>query len=295
VLLTKKFVRKLIPKRCPDTHKGNFGHVLILAGSRGMTGAAVLCANSALRCGAGLVTLGIPESQANIVASRVLPEVMTLPLKGTSQGTLSLSGFSKLKEHITSRKITALAVGPGLSTNPETKKLVKKILTDMDLPVVLDADGINALEKDWILKKHKAKIIITPHPGELGRLTKFSAGDIQKNREKFTRKFARDNKLLCVLKGHRTVITDGKKSYINTTGNPGMATGGSGDVLAGMIASLTNQVRSRNSKALLDSAIAGVYLHGLAGDMAAKEKTEIGMIAGDIIEKIPGAIKSVTK
>lgn len=295
MLLTKSFVRKLIPERARDTHKGDFGHVLILAGSRGMTGAAVLCANSALKCGAGLVTLGIPESQLNVVALRVLPEVMTLPLKETSDGTLSLSGFPKISNFIRAKKIDTLAVGPGLSANPDTKKLVRKILADMDLPVVLDADGINALEKDRFLRKCRAKIIITPHPGELGRLTGFSVGYIQKNRERFARKFAKDNRVLCVLKGSGTVITDGEKSYVNTTGNPGMATAGSGDVLTGMIASLTNQVKDMQGNKFFASAIAGVYLHGLAGDIAAKEKTEIGMIAGDIIGKIPEAIKRIRR
>lgn len=301
-ILTQEKVRKLLPLRSRDAHKGRFGHILILAGSRGMTGAAILCSKGALRCGAGLVTVGLPESQQPVVARRIAPEAMTLPLSETSAGTLSIAALDKICDFIIRRKITTLAIGPGLSTVPETVELVKKLLHHLTLPIVLDADGINALSKvkskkfkpkNFIvdeLKHSKARIIITPHPGELSRLMNIPVSVIQNKRLLIARKFASLNNVICVLKGYRTVITDGKETYINLTGNPGMATGGSGDVLTGMISAFIGQVNN-----LFSAAQLGVYIHGLSGDLACADKGEISMLPTDMIRKISSAIKLIHK
>ena len=304
-ILKAKEIKRLLPKREEDVCKTDFGHVLVIAGSRGMSGAALLCARAVLRSGAGLVTLACPISLYPIVASQIA-ELMTLPLPETKEQTLNSSALKPIREFIEKRKVSSLAVGPGLSTHPETVKLVNRLLLSLDIPLVLDADGVNALatqipnSKFQIpnLVKAKAKIIITPHPGEFGRIIKEDKEKIQKNRPFYARNFAKENKVICVLKGHKTVVTDGKEVFINLTGNPGMATAGSGDVLTGMIAGLIPQVQAKSKEQrakLFNAAKIGVYLHGLAGDLAAKEKTEMGIIAGDIIEKIPEAIKTVRK
>ncbi|MDI6640869.1 MAG: NAD(P)H-hydrate dehydratase [Elusimicrobiota bacterium] len=300
--ITKKLVKKLIAKRKSNSHKYNYGHVLILAGSRGLTGAAVLCANACIRSGAGLVTLGVPKSQQGIVAKKILPEIMTLPLKETMQRTISVNAFSEIKNFIHKRKVDVIAIGPGLSTNNSTKKLVKKLVKVIRfIPIILDADGLNAInESDLKISSHN--IIATPHPGELSRITGISTKEIQRRRLEITKKFAKINNIICILKGYQTVINNGDEVFVNTTGNPGMATAGCGDVLTGMISAFIEQVnpthhperhRKNLKEKLLNASIVSVYLHGLAGDIAAKEKTEISLIATDIIEKIPEALKSV--
>ncbi|MFH0807485.1 MAG: NAD(P)H-hydrate dehydratase [Elusimicrobiota bacterium] len=291
--IDKTLINRLIQKRRPGSHKGDYGNILILAGSKGMTGAAVLSANACVRSGAGLVTLGIPENQQPAAAKRTLPEIMTLPLKETKDGTLSLNALNSILNFIGKHKITTLAVGPGLTTNFSTQKLVIEILKRAALPVVIDADGLNALNgKTEPLKESAAEIIITPHPGELTRLTRLSMNIIQSKRAENTLKFAKENKVICVLKGNKTVVSDGKKVFINSTGNPGMAKGGSGDVLTGILAAFIFQVAGTTSKEkLLNAGIVSVYVHGLAGDLAAKEKTQIAMTPSDIIENIPKALK----
>lgn len=306
-ILSKKEIKRLLPRREKDVCKNDFGHLLIIAGSPGMTGAAILCARAALRSGIGLVTVGCPKSLYSLIAAGI-PELMSLPLPETKEKTLQSTAFKLIEKFISRRKVTALAIGPGLSTHPETTRLVRTLVSFLNLPIVLDADGINALQGQVeSLRKAKAKIIITPHPGEFGRLIKEDKEKIQRNRVNYAKNFAKENKVVCVLKGHKTVVTNGEKIFVNPTGNPGMATAGSGDVLTGMIAGLIAQmqipltlnplprgerVRVRGD-GLFNAAKIGVYLHGLAGDFAAEEKTEIGMIAGDIIEKIPEAVKTV--
>jgi len=290
--LTSQFIKSLILTRRKKAHKGDFGHVLIIAGSRGMTGAAILCANGALRCGAGLVTAGVPESQQKIVAANIRPEAMTLPLPETD-GKFSFKALQGILKFIKSRKVTSLAIGPGIGKSSDITKLVKKLLQRIALPVILDADGLNALSGSIdVFKKAKAGLIITPHPGELSRLSGLPAKKINGNRIKAAEQFARCNKVVCVLKGYGSVVSDGKKSFVNTTGNPGMATGGTGDVLSGMISALTSQVKEPKA---LNAALCGVFLHGLAGDIAAKKKTRIGLLARDVAESIPEAIKAVGK
>lgn len=268
--------------RSPKAHKGDFGHIFILAGSARFSGAAVLCAESAMRSGAGLVTLGIPKSLNNAIIKIKPEEVMTLPLPQTSSGSLSLGGYKKIKDFI--KNIDVLVMGPGLSQDKSTQSLVRKIVSKIDKPAVIDADGLNALVGHLECVKDR---ILTPHPGEMAKLSGFSVKKVQGNRKDIAKKFAKNYKVTLVLKGQNTVVTDYKGNfYINKTGNPGMSTAGSGDVLTGMIAAFLGQGLNP-----FNAAKYAVYLHGVAGDLAAKEKTQLGMIASDIIKKIPEAIK----
>jgi len=242
----------------------------------------VLCAKAALRSGAGLVTLGIPKS-LNLAIIKIKPdEAMTLPLPETNAGSLSLAGYKKIKDFL--KKSDVLVIGPGLSQDNSTQKLVRKLLAGLEKPAVVDADAINALVGHL---KILGPVVLTPHPGEMARLLKISVKKVQKNRKEIAKKFAKAYKMALVLKGRNTVVNDYKgNQYINKTGNAGMATAGSGDVLSGMIGAFLGQ--GLNS---FDAAKYAVYLHGLAGDLAAKEKTQISLIASDIIAKIPEAIK----
>ncbi len=276
-----------IPSRKPDTHKGDYGRILVLAGSRGMTGAACLCSNAALRAGAGLVTLGIPESLHAIVASQ-LTCVMTHPLPETHVKTFSELGRQDILDF--SQRFDVVAIGPGVSQYPETKKLVLWLLQSLDCPIVLDADGISALaDNPGVLHQIKKQIILTPHPGEMARLLGLSSPqDIQSKRLETSQMFVKDkSKVTLVLKGYETIVMNEEKFYINTTGNPGMATAGSGDVLTGMIAAFLGQ-----NYTPFEAAQLGVYLHGVAGDFAARELGEISIIATDILDKLPKAILS---
>ena len=277
---------KLLPRRKPDTHKGAHGHIFILAGSPGFTGAAYLCSQGALLSGSGLVTLGIPKSLNPIMAVK-LTEVMTKLLPETIVGTVSLKAYDEILDFID--KVNAVAIGPGLSTNKETVRLVQKLITSIKKPIVIDADGLNALAGNvGLLKKTKSKVVITPHPGEMSRLVGISTNEVQKDRKAIALKVAKEYNLTVVLKGYHSVVADPSgKVYINTTGNPGMATGGTGDVLTGMIASFIGQGLST-----FDAARLGVYLHGMAGDLAAKDIGEVSLVAGDILRYLPKAIKS---
>ncbi len=274
-----------IPKRKADTHKGDYGHVFVLAGSAGFTGAAALCSQAALLSGSGLVTLGIAKS-LNPIMARKLTEVMTKPLAETKGRALSERAFPEIMKF--AGKADCVAIGPGLSRDPGTQRLIRRLMTSLIKPIVLDADGINALEKKAkILRSAKAPIVITPHPGEMSRLIGVSRNEISQAKEKVAKDFANKYNVVCVLKGHRTVVArPGGESYVNATGNPGMAKGGTGDVLTGMIAAFIGQgIRP------FDAARLGVYLHGLAGDLAAKEKGEVSMLASDLLNKIPEVIK----
>jgi NAD(P)H-hydrate epimerase len=276
-----------IPRRKADSNKGDYGHVFVLAGSAGFTGAAALCSQAALVSGSGLVTLGIAKS-LNPIMARKLTEVMTRPLPETSGQTLSEKAYPAIMKF--SEKADCIALGPGLSRDPSTQRLVRKLITTLKKPVVIDADGINAFEgKAELLKRAKAPVVITPHPGEMSRLSGLSVKRIAAAKEKVAKEFANKYNVVCVLKGHRTVVArpDGK-TYVNPTGNPGMAKGGTGDVLTGIIASFIGQ-----GMRPFDAAMLGVYLHGFAGDLAAKEKGEISMLASDLLNKIPAAIKKL--
>jgi len=276
---------RLLQRRL-KAHKGDFGHILIIAGSRRFSGAAVLCAEAAMRSGAGLVTLGIPESINSAVIKIKPKEVMTLPLSENKDGTLSLVAGKKIKEF--SKATDVVVIGPGIGSNESTRKLVRRLIPVIDKPLVIDADGLNALVVNLKLlgsAKSDTKVI-TPHPGEMARLLKINIKQVQAKRKELASSFARAYNCLVVLKGHQTVVADGKKVYLNNSGNPGMSTAGSGDVLSGMLAAFLGQKLDSFSAAKY-----AVYLHGLAGDLAAKEKTQISLIASDIIAKIPEAIK----
>jgi NAD(P)H-hydrate epimerase len=273
-------------QRKSNAQKRDFGHILILAGSARFSGAASLCAESALRAGSGLVTLGIPKSLNSALIKIKPKEVMTLPLPETKQGALSQEGYRKIIDFI--KHVDVLIIGPGLAREKSTQGLVRKILGATKKPTVIDADGLFALSGHLpLLKRQGAEKILTPHCGEMARLLGGSINKIQGQRKEIAQDFAKDYKVTMVLKGHRTVVADYKGNlYINKTGNPGMATAGSGDVLTGIIGAFLGQG--------LDAFAAAkyaVYLHGLAGDLAAEEKTQISLIASDIIAKIPAAIK----
>lgn len=280
---------KIFKRRKRHTHKGDYGHVLIAAGSIGMTGAAYLASEAALLTGSGLVTCAIPKSLNSIMA-RKLTEVMTLPVEDKGRGYFLASGYSKIKKF--SEKIDAVAIGPGISTRNETKRLIKKLISSINAPIVLDADGINCIADDpRILKKARKSVVITPHPGEMARLIHKNVNYIQKNRKKVAKEVAKKYGVTVVLKGRNTVVSseDGRL-YVNKTGNPGMASGGVGDVLTGMIASLIGQ-----GYPTFAAAKYGVYLHGMAGDIAAKVKGEVSLRAQDVLCNISKATKSLGK
>ncbi|MDD4879746.1 MAG: NAD(P)H-hydrate dehydratase [Candidatus Omnitrophica bacterium] len=276
-----------IPKRKADSNKGDYGHVFVLAGSAGFTGAAALCSRAALLSGSGLVTLGIGKS-LNPVMAKKLTEVMTKPLPETGGQALSEKAYAGIMKF--SDKADCVAIGPGLSRNPGTQRLIRKLVAALKKPVVLDADGLNALEgRAELLKRAKAPVVITPHPGEMSRLAALPVKKVSAAKEKVAKEFANKYNVVCVLKGHRTVVAGpGGRKYVNSTGNPGMAKGGTGDVLTGMIASFIGQ-----GMRPFDAAKFGVYLHGLAGDLAAEEKGEVSMLASDLLDKIPEAIKKL--
>ncbi|MEE9557857.1 MAG: NAD(P)H-hydrate dehydratase [Candidatus Brocadiales bacterium] len=276
-----------LPKRKSDTHKGTYGHVLILAGSVGMTGAACLAARAALRSGAGLVTLGIPKSLNTIVASK-LTCVMTRPLPETREQSLSLKAGQEIAEM--SQNAQVVALGPGLSQNPDTKRLVLWLLENLDRHLLLDADGINAVAGEpGALNRVKAQVILTPHPGEMDRLMGFDrtgSSRTSSRRLKAVTEFAKEYPhATLVLKGHKSLVVHKDKLYENTTGNPGMASAGTGDVLTGMIAGLWAQ----GWASAFEASALGVYLHGLAGDLARDVTGEYSLMATDVLDALPGA------
>lgn len=284
----KKITIKQLFKRAKDSHKGDYGHVLIIAGSRGMSGAAILCGRGALRAGAGLVSIATPESIQPVVAASCA-EAMTFPLPETSSGSMDEKAISHLLMFMKLHKITSVVLGPGISTHISSRMVVNGLMNNVTCAGVIDADGLNQLKGNLaILKNSVGNWIITPHPGELSRLLDVPILKILKNRKKYAQEAAKKSGSICVLKGYQTIVCDGKKIFINKTGNPGMATGGSGDVLAGIIGGFLAQGLN-----LFETARLGVTLHGLAGDLAAKEKGEISLIAGDIVEYIPAAIKRI--
>ncbi len=274
----------LFPLRPLNSHKGRYGHLLGIAGSPGKTGAGIMTAQAALRVGTGLVTIGVPSSLNQIFESSLI-EAMTIPLPH-DDGYLLESAYDAIANALSGK--TALAIGPGLGTNFSTIALVRKVVQEVELPMVIDADGINALAGALeILKDRKASTVLTPHPGEMARLIGSSPSSIQERRLETAREFASEYGVILVLKGAGTItaLPDGR-AFINPTGNPGMASGGSGDVLTGIIGGLLAQgVKGE------DAAWAGVYLHGLAGDKAAQKKGEAALIAGDMIEAIPEILR----
>lgn len=278
-------VRIALPRRSIYAHKHSVGKIFVLAGSRGLTGAAAMAADSALRAGAGAVILGTPASVYPILAKK-LTEVMVDPLSETPEGSLSLLCYDKTRDHL--RWADLVIMGPGLSRNPETRELICRIVREFDKPLLIDADGLNALAEDnSILKRHRSKeVIITPHAGELSRLTGISSEEIELNRVEIARKTAKQFKLTLVLKGAPTVTaSENGQSFINSTGNPGMATAGMGDVLAGIIGGLWAQGMERTG-----AAYSGVFVHGRAGDRAKEKFGEKSLMAMDVHQLIPDTL-----
>jgi len=280
--------KKILFNRPLDSHKGGLGHLFVLAASAGMTGAAALTCLAALRSGCGVISLGIPASLLGVMEVK-LSEIIKKPFAETRNKTLSLRSFSAIKSF--SANCTALAIGPGLSRQKETQKLIQRIIKELNIPMVIDADAINALEeKVSILKAVKAHAILTPHPAEMGRLIKKSASFVQENRSSVSKTFAKDYDVTLVLKGYETLVSRAEKIYLNKTGNPGMAKAGTGDVLTGIIGSFLAQGLNE-----YEAAILGVYVHGLAGDLAAKDKGRVSLIASDLIDYLPPAFKKIKK
>ena len=269
-------------QRKPDSHKGDFGHVFIIAGSRNTPGASVLAAKGALRSGAGLVTLGIPESIHRIVSTK-LTESMTLPLPETKEGSLSLNSEDKILKFI-SDKADVVTIGPGISLNEETGKLIRNILIKTKKPILIDADALTHLSKNLnIFKKRKSPTIITPHPGEMGRLIKTTPEKINSKRLEIVENFSSEYNVYTILKGASTVIGTPKGDlFINTTGNSAMSSGGMGDVLSGLITGYMAQKFSP-----LQASIMGIYIHGLTGDYLKDKMGERGILAGDLADFIP--------
>jgi ADP-dependent NAD(P)H-hydrate dehydratase / NAD(P)H-hydrate epimerase len=286
---TTKIELKDLPKiarRRNDAHKGDFGHVFLLAGSPGLTGAGCLAARGAQRSGAGLVTVGCPRGLYPIFASK-LTESMQLPLPENDSGALAMSGLEQILEFADRCKV--VAIGPGLSRDPETAELVREISAQLDHVLVLDADAIHAFAgRAEEFSRRKGPTLITPHPGEMGALTGLSTASIQEDRLGSASSLAARFEVFAVLlKGQNSLITDGKQVFNNPTGNPGMATGGSGDVLTGIVAALVAQRLDHFQAGCL-----GAYVHGMAGDMAASALGQISMTPGDIIDRLAKAFES---
>jgi len=284
-LLEAAELASLLPKRRPDSHKGDYGHALVIAGSRGKGGAARLASLGALRAGCGLVTAAIPAGLQAGFVSRAM-EVMTEGLPETSEGTLAASGLPRLLQLLEGKQ--AVALGPGLTTHPETKRLIRDVVARVRVPLVLDADGVNAFagSGELLLSGRKRPLVLTPHPGEMGRLAGMTGREVQSRRLSLAREFARRHACHLILKGFRSLVaTPSGRVHVNPTGNPGMATGGSGDVLTGLLAGLIAQGIETTAASKL-----GVYLHGLAGDLAAQDVGEAPLIARDILQHFPAAL-----
>jgi NAD(P)H-hydrate epimerase len=285
-------VAALIGPRLAEANKGSYGHVLVVGGSLGKAGAAAMAGFAALRAGAGLATIATAKSSIATVAG-FHPEVMTEPLAETNDGTIALENASsgRLAEILKGK--TVLAIGPGISRHPDTAEFVRTVVTSQDVALVLDADGLNAFE-DQSDKLNGAgrTLVITPHPGEMSRLTGLTIPQVQADRIGVARRFAEDHQLIVVLKGHRTLIAfPGGEVWVNTTGNPGMATGGTGDILTGMVAGMLAQ----NPRRVPEAVTAAVYLHGLAGDAARDAMGEQSLVATDLIHALPEAMARVRR
>jgi NAD(P)H-hydrate epimerase len=288
-LIGYELVRQLIPRRPPDGNKGTFGRVLMIAGARGYSGAAVLAARAAFRTGAGLVHIAAPRGIMNILEKKIL-EAVKVPLPETDQETIGRAAEPVLRPLIEQSDV--LVVGPGITSHPETARLVRGLLPKIRRPMIIDADALNILAQDpRLIRKIRAPFILTPHPGEFARLVRSSPRSVNERRIDWTVKYARQWGGVVVLKGAPTVIASPAGDvFVNPTGNSGLATAGSGDVLAGMIAGFLAQTRMP-----LESALCGVFLHGLAADRKVKQNTEYSLIAGDLIEQIPGTLNYILR
>ena len=285
-VITAGDISPMIAPRPAESNKGSYGHVLVIGGSLGKAGAAAMAGMAALRVGAGLSTVATPKSVLATVAG-FHPELMTEPLAETKDGTIAGDASDRIKESANGKSV--LAIGPGISRDPQTAELVRALVVDLHLPLIIDADGLNAFEgrSDGLSGKGRT-LVITPHPGEMARLAGCTVADVQKDRLGVARKFAREHELIVVLKGHRTLVVrpDGE-AWVNTTGNPGMATGGTGDILTGMVAGMIAQ----NPEQALFAVLAAVHLHGLAGDVMRERVGEHSLVATDLLQGLPQAFQ----
>jgi ADP-dependent NAD(P)H-hydrate dehydratase len=274
----------VLPPRASDSNKGNFGRILIIAGSRGMSGAAILCSSAALRAGAGLVRVAVPAEILPTVAGGN-PCYTTAGLPQDADGRLTAAARTELFALEPAQDV--FAVGPGLQRSADLTTLLAELVANIPKPMVIDADGLNAfVGRTQDLRSAAGPRVITPHPGEFARLLGMEIKAVQAQRQELASAFARVHGIIVVLKGQGTIVTDGRRLYQNITGNPGMATGGTGDVLTGIIAALIGQ-----HLAPFEAAQLGVYLHGLAGDMARDQIGAVSLIATDLLDFLPAAIR----
>jgi hydroxyethylthiazole kinase-like uncharacterized protein yjeF len=285
-VITAGDVAGLIGPRPAESNKGSYGHVLVVGGSLGKAGAAAMAGMAALRAGAGLSTVATPKSVLGTVAG-FHPELMTEPLSETDAGAISSSAGDRIEKLAEGKSV--LAVGPGISRDPQTAELVRTLVAQLQLPMVVDADGLNAFEGRAAELNGKGRtLVITPHPGEMARLVGCTIADVQKDRLGVARKFAREHGVIVVLKGHRTlVVQPGGEAWVNTTGNPGMSTGGTGDILTGMVSGMIAQ----HSKQAVLAVHAAVHLHGLAGDVMRESVGEHSLVATDLLKGLPEAFR----
>ena len=271
-----------IPPRDADAHKGSCGRVLVIAGSRGMTGAACLAALAAMRAGAGLVRVAVPAELEDIFETK-LTAPLTLGVAGDGKGMFAEEAAHQLIDYASAWD--AVVLGPGIGQSTSLQRFVKTIVTDLAKPLVVDADALNNLrDHPESLDDRPGPTVVTPHPGEMARLLGVTPADVQHRRAEIAERFARDHRVVVLLKGHRTVVTDADRTYVNFSGNPGLASGGTGDVLCGIIAVLMAQGFDP-----FDSAALGAFIHGLAGDIAARELTETALTADDLLEAVAAA------
>ena len=275
----------LMPKRHAESNKGSYGRVLCVCGSVGMAGAAYLCASAALRTGAGLVEVLTPEEN-RIIIQTLLPEAIVSVYDKDSPSIEQIDACIA--------RANAVVCGCGLGVGSASRALLGRVLRKVQVPTVLDADALNIISKNPTLLKYAANKIITPHPMEMSRLCAQDVSDINADRESVCSDFAESHSLICVLKGHRTVVSDGKSVFINTSGNSGMATAGSGDVLAGIIGGILAQ-NTEGKLDMLQAASLGVYVHGLCGDAAAQKLGEYSVIASDIVANLPDVLKEIPR
>lgn len=286
-LMTRERMREIVPARAADSHKGDFGRVLVIAGSFGKTGAAHLAALGALRSGAGLVTIATPRSCVPVLAS-MAAEYMTEPLDETASGTIDFSALDRVLE----LKTDVIALGPGLGQAPGTAAFVHGLVERSGVPLILDADALNAFtgDPDRLVGRDGVDVIITPHPGEMARLLNIGVEAVQHDRLNYAREFAAAHRVHVVLKGHRTIIAGPEnRAFVNLTGNAGMATGGTGDLLTGMIAAWFAQLLDAEAACKL-----AVYLHGTAGDLAEADEGDVALLATDVAGRLGDAVLELT-
>jgi hydroxyethylthiazole kinase-like uncharacterized protein yjeF len=289
-LITAGDLAQLVAPRPADSNKGNYGHVLIVGGSLGKVGAAAMAGMAALRSGAGLATVATPKSVLPTVAG-FHPELMTEPLAETETGSIAPAAAGQLDELVKGK--TVVAIGPGISRHEQTADLVRRLVAKCEVPLVLDADGLNAFQgQAKELNGSGRSLVITPHPGEMARLAGCTTAEVQTDRLGVARKFAQEHQLIVVLKGHRTLVVrpDGE-AWVCTTGNPGMSTGGTGDILTGMVAGLMAQ----HPQDVITAVLAAVHLHGLAGDVMREKVGEHSLVATDLLQGLPEAFRRTGK